>query len=161
MLVSSAIRIHLIHTIEDLHTFIIKSMWCKFSSIPMVQYKAFKREIVIVESLDWFGTCIHAYACRLRLSRVCPGRRPTTGSRQKYSAAKTEVASESLPVAPFARPALPASVVSLVLTSRYTLVFWRHADVCRGVMCSNLENKRPWCSVIRDRDRRTCCYFLC
>lgn len=42
-----------------------------------------------------------------------PGQRPTTGSRQKYSAAKTEVASESLPVAPFARPALPARFISL------------------------------------------------
>lgn len=44
-----------------------------------------------------------------------PSRRPTTGSRQKYSAAKTEVASESLPVAPFSRPALPARSVSLAL----------------------------------------------
>lgn len=35
---------------------------------------------------------------------ACSGRRPTTGSRQKYSAAKAEVASESLPVAPFTRP---------------------------------------------------------
>jgi hypothetical protein len=43
------------------------------------------------------------------LSCVYPGGRPTTGSRQKYSAAKTEVASESLPVAPFARPAFPRS----------------------------------------------------
>lgn len=48
---------------------------------------------------------------------VCAGRRPTTGSRQKYSAAKTEVASESLPVAPFARPALPAYFISLALMS--------------------------------------------
>lgn len=92
---------------------------------------------------------------------VCPGRRPTTGSRQKYSAAKTEVASESLPVAPFARPALPARCISLLLVGRHGLVFWRHADDRRGVMCSNLENKRASCSVIRDRDRRTCCYFLC
>lgn len=71
---------------------------------------------------------------------MCPGRRPTTGSRQKYSAAKTEVASESLPVAPFARPALLARSVSL------TLMLWSDATtLAREVMYCNLENKRLRC----------------
>lgn len=58
-----------------------------------------------------FHTCWRI--CVSQDNLVCPGRRPTTGSRQKYSAAKTEVASESLPVAPFARPAPTARAISL------------------------------------------------
>lgn len=90
---------------------------------------------------------------------MCPGRRPTTGSRQKYSAAKTEVASESLPVAPFAHPASP-----LVPSHSYTSWTPSRAGGTQAsitkleVVSSNLEYKRQCCVVVqtslRDRDLR-------
>lgn len=100
--------------------------------------------------------------CRSRLSCVCPGRRPTTGSRQKYSAAKTEVASESLPVAPFARPALPDSFrLAPSPVGRRGLVRWRHAGVLVVKLCAVIwrikdYDVRPYVTVTEDRR-----YFLC
>lgn len=83
---------------------------------------------------------------RIRVSQdylVCPGRRPTTGSRQKYSAAKTEVASESLPVAPFARPAPTTRAISLAPCEFWVLAaLVTRGGFRRGVMHSNLGNKR-------------------
>lgn len=78
-----------------IYLIMIHSRWIVNRSSAFLVLSALRVNSSRVYRVDW-DDCVR------------PGRGPTTGSRQKYSAAKTEVASESLPVAPFARSALAA-----------------------------------------------------
>lgn len=87
--------------------------------IPKVKYNPFGM---------WERECV----------RESPGHWPTTGSRQKYSAAKAEVASESLPVAPFARR---APVSCRLAPTHCGRPYWYSRTLSSFTLWCNLKNK--------------------